>query len=138
MRDGIYPPDPAGTGYIDIPIKKKNVKARAHFVTATEIATEVDARLEHCGVDGLLVEANYTWGRSIESLVKLAVGIGESLFFYDITKRISRALNYISSGRNRRWHRTKKREPVTYGEWVSHRRGKTSQSKAKCDIKTST
>lgn len=132
LRLGYWPPNPQGSGYVDMPINKKAVKAKAHFITAVEVAAEIDDRLEQCGLDGLLVEANYTWDKSIDSLVKAS-----SLDFYEVVRRISRALKYISSGYDRRWHTTRKREGVSYTEWISHRR-QSSQSKAKCDMKKGT
>ena len=113
LREGCWPGSPKSTSYTEAPISKRVIKAKSYFQTSIEIIAEVAVRLEHCKLDGLLVEANYTWDKSIDSLVKLT-----DIDFYDVVRRISRALNYISSGTARRWHTTEKRDGISYAEWV--------------------
>lgn len=112
LEDGYYPKDPRETGYTDAPINKRQTGKEAPFITAAEIYAELTARLDYCGLDGLLVYANYVDGIEIDKLLKAS-----KLDFYEVVKRINRCINYITSGHDRRWHDNKKRKGITYEEW---------------------
>ena len=116
LRKGEYPPNPVGSSYTTLPQCKVRVKRGGYFEGAIGIAAEIDIRLGQCGLDGLLLEASKTWELSDERLSK-AINIS----IEEVHKRLNRALKYIS-GRNMRWHNTKKRKGVTYHEFISHRR----------------
>lgn len=112
LREGCWPANPAGSGYIDLPMVKKG-KTRSHksyFEIPTGIATEVEARLEKCGIDGLLLEAIECWGKSEQSLAK---HLGMPV--WSIRKRANNALRYVS-GLNRK--------NQSYKEFISHRKVK--------------
>ena len=117
LRKGEYPPNPIGSSYTTLP--QCNVRARsgAYFEKVVGIAAEIDIRLGQCGLDGLLLEGSVTWELSDERLAR-AINIS----IEEVHKRLKRALKYISSGRDVRWHNTKKRKGVTYHEFISHRR----------------
>ncbi len=110
---GRWPSD--ASNYIGIPGKKSQHKA--YFETPIEYAAEIEDRLEQCGIDGLILEALESWGKSEESLAKYF-----GLQVWSIRKRANRALNYVASGQARRWHDTKNRGGISYREWVEGKR----------------
>lgn len=73
--------------------------------------------------DGLILEAIECWGKSLESLAKYF-----RVEVWSIRKRRSRALGYVASGPDRRWHNTHnkdgklKREAQTYQEFKRRRK----------------
>jgi hypothetical protein len=107
LRDGVWPADPRGNGYIPTrTCRPENI--HAPFETAEMIAGEIEARLEACGPDGILVEAFYGWGKDTRSLMKY--------FHLDqktLSSRVGRCLIYISG-----W----KRKPYRYEELSAHRK----------------
>lgn len=106
LRDGHWPPE--ASNYIDI-IGKGTLSHKAPFVAPVEYATEIIERLERCGIDGLILLAVECWRESEESLAKYF-----SMPGWSINKRARRALAYVASGPDRRWHNTKKRKGKTY------------------------
>ena len=119
LRKGEYPPNPVGSSYTALPSAQVRVKRGGYFEEVVGIAAEIDIRLGQCGLDGLLLEGSVTWELSDERLSK-AINIS----IEEVHRRLKRALKYISSGRDVRWHNTKKRKGVTYHEFISHRRDK--------------
>ena len=109
LREGHWPPE--ASNYVDIQ-GKKIIGHKAPFTTPIEYAAEIEKRLEKCGIDGLILEAIESWGKSIESL---------SSYFrmkeWVIRKRYVWALRYVASGPARRWHTSKKRKAETYWEF---------------------
>ena len=111
LREGHWPPE--ASNYIDI-IGKRTGRHKAYFETPVEYATEIAMRLEMAGVDGLILLAIEGWGESEESITKY-LGMSERT----IRKRKERALAYVASGPNFRWHDTKKRRGMTYKEFIT-------------------
>lgn len=54
LREGIWPPSPNGSGYVDPAIKTGNVGS-AYYTKPTEILAEVEARLRRTGKDGIIL-----------------------------------------------------------------------------------
>ena len=117
LRKGEYPPNPVGSSYTTLPECKVRAKSGAYFERVTDIADEVDIRLGQCGLDGLLLEASKTWELSDERIARAA-----NMSVAEVNRRLNRALRYISSGRDVRWHNAKKRSGISYKEFISHRR----------------
>ena len=117
LRKGEYPPNPVGSSYTTLPQCKVRVKRGGYFEGAIGIAAEVDIRLGQCGLDGLLLEGSVTWELSDERLARAT-----NMSVAEVNRRLNRALKYISSGRDVRWHNTKKRKGISYKEFISHRR----------------
>jgi len=116
LRDGYWPPE--ASNYTDSLIIKSGGH-KAPFVTPIDFAAEIEARLERCGLDGLILEAIECWGKS-EASIASYFGTPE----WKIFKRYKRALRYVASGPARRWHNTKKRQGVTYHEFENKTRRK--------------
>jgi len=112
LRKGEYPPNPAGSSYTDIPGKVR-AKSGAYYQVVAEVAAEIDMRLSKCGLDGLILEAIESWGVSHERIAKAL-----SMPVEEVIRRAYWALSYISSGRDMRWHTTKRRKSITYRDWV--------------------
>lgn len=111
LREGIWPPNPKDTGYVDAPQGKNSRAARGgYFERACDIAAEVEKRLEACHLDGHLLEASYTWGKSEAELARV-----HGLTLPDFYRRVNRALRYISG-----WRRKRR----SYEEFCGHRRGR--------------
>lgn len=115
LKEGRYPPDPIGSGYVDLHMGKRAIKHKAYFETPALIAAEVEARLALCGLDGLLLEATELWEISLERLAK-CIGMSE----WEIIKRKSNALRYISGF---------KRKRRTYRDYIGHRKNETLLSR---------
>ena len=117
LRKGEYPPNPVGSSYTTLP--QCNVRARsgAYFEKVVGIAAEIDIRLGHCGLDGLLLEGSVTWELSDERLARAT-----NMSVAEVNRRLNRALKFISSGRDVRWQNTAKRMGISYKEFISHRR----------------
>jgi len=120
LGEGHWPPDTSS--YIDPGIINKTSSGKAPFVTPIEFAAEIEARLEKCGVDGLILEAIECWGKSEESMSKYLC-----MPLWSIRRRYKTALYYISSGPARRWHTTKKREGETYREFKRRPKDKSNR-----------
>lgn len=115
LRNGYWPPE--ASNYIDLSTGKKSGKHKAPFETPIDYAVEIQLRMEKCGIDGLILEAIECWGKSEESLanyIKMPV--------WSIAKRKKRALAYVASGPNFRWHNTSKRKGETYQEFKKRKR----------------
>lgn len=85
LSEGMWPPDPQGTGYIDNPIRR--VKAEGHFVRPVQFAAEVNYRLS-------------TTGEAGEALVdEIKAGI---LDYESLSRPAQRVLNYVSGWRRRK------------------------------------
>lgn len=114
IREGSWPPDPRYTGYTgDV---TKSHSHRAPFEASCQVAAELDARIKACGQDGEMLHVYYCHGLELTRIAKL-VKMDEER----VMKRIRRALRYIASGPDRRWHDTLKRRALTYQEFISHR-----------------
>ena len=114
LQHGHYPSD--ASNYIDIGGAKSG-RHKAPFETAADYYIEITARLEKCGVDGLILEAIEAWGKSEESLAKYL-----SMPLWSIRKRAKKALGYVASGPARRWHNTPKRKGETYQQFKLRKR----------------
>ena len=117
LRKGEYPPNPVGSSYAALPIAQVRVKRGGYFEEVVGIAAEIDIRLGQCGLDGLLLEGSVTWELSDERLARAT-----NMSVAEVNRRLNRVLKYISSGRDVRWHNTKKRSGISYKEFISHRR----------------
>ena len=85
LSEGMWPPDPQGTGYIDNPIRR--VKAEGHFVRPVQFSAEVKLRLR-------------TTGEAGEALVdEIKGGITD---YESLSRPAQRALNYVSGWRRRK------------------------------------
>lgn len=116
IREGNWPPDPRYTGYTDARGVMKTRSHRAPFEAAALVAAELDARIKVCGQDGEMLHVYYCYGLELTRIARL-VKMDEGR----VSRRISRALRYIASGPDRRWHDTPKRKAQTYQEFISHR-----------------
>lgn len=114
----IWPPE--ASNYINIPGTKSS-RRRAPFATPIEYAAEIESRLEKCVVDripdGLILEAIECWGKSPASLASYFL-----MPEWSIMKRRKRALGYIASGPDRRWHNIKKRRAESYEDFKKRRK----------------
>ena len=117
LRKGEYPPNPVGSSYTALPSAQVRVRRGGYFEEVVGIAAEIDIRLGHCGLDGLLLEGSVTWELSDERLARAT-----NMSVAEVNRRLNRALRYISSGRDVRWHNAKKRSGISYKEFISHRR----------------
>ena len=117
LRKGEYPPNPVGSSYTALPSGQVRAKSGGYYEPVAGIAAEIDIRLDKCGLDGLLLEGSVTWELSDERLARAT-----NMSVAEVNRRLNRALKYISSGRDVRWHNTKKRKGISYKEFISHRR----------------
>lgn len=110
LREGHWPVDPDRSSSVDLPMIKKGKAGRrtAYFEVPASIAAEVEARLEKCGMDGLVLEAIECWEKTEASMAKY-FGVPE----WSIRKRAKNALRYISG-----WERRKQ----SYKDSISHKR----------------
>ena len=98
LRKGDWPVRPEGSSYIDqVIVGKKRVRRKAPFIDAGDICGELEHRLERTGLDGLLVEAVYTWDKSIDILARVA-----SMSVKEVELRMGKALEYITGNRRKR------------------------------------
>lgn len=111
LRGGGRPANPAGSGYVDSPISKRKGKSGAYFEEPILLAADIQIRLEHCGLDGLILEAIEGWDKTVASLSQYLHIPG-----WSILKRRKNALGYIS-GPARRWITTPKRKRETYQQF---------------------
>lgn len=70
LSEGVWPPEPTHSGYIDVSSRKKRIEREGHFVKAITIIAEVKRRLEHCGFDGLMVYLLYADNWMEEDIAK--------------------------------------------------------------------
>jgi hypothetical protein len=103
LREGKWPPRPEGAPNPN-EMRAKRVYAHAPYESPCQIAAEVEIRLEAVGMDGILVKAFYCWGEPVDILAKYFNTDKDN-----ISKRISRALRYISG-----W----KRKSYLYYNWL--------------------
>jgi len=122
LRSGFWPQEESG--YIDIPIGKRTAGRKAPFITPVECAAEITARMERCGIDGLILLAMECWDESVPSLAKYL-----SMPEWAVKKGYKKALGYIASGPDRRWHDTKKRKGESYQEFRIRRKKKRINSR---------
>ena len=113
---GYWPPD--ASNYVDRQGINKRMR-KAPFETAADYYIEITDRLERCGIDGLILEAIESWGKSVSSLAKYF-----NLEEYTIMSKRKRALGYVASGPSRRWHNTKKREAESYDDFKLRKKRK--------------
>lgn len=109
LSGGQWPPE--ASNYIDMSNRSRSRKPA--FITPIEYHAEISTRLEQCGQDGLILEAVEGWGKtesSMASYLRMPV--------WSVRKRLKNALRYVSSGRDRRWHDTKKRKGKTYRDFI--------------------
>lgn len=92
LQKGEWPPDTRYT--IPLGEIKRGFSHNGYFVTAVDFIAEVRRRLAYCGQDGWLVEFCYTWEMDLEELAKIA-----HTDTTRVSKRISRALYYITTNR---------------------------------------
>lgn len=116
IREGNWPPDHRYTGYTDALGVTKTRSHRAPFEASCQVAAELDVRIRACGQDGEMLNAYYCHGLEVSRIARL-VKMDEG----QVSRRIGRALRYIASGPDRRWHDTPKRKAQTYQEFISHR-----------------
>lgn len=117
LREGRWPVDPIPSGYLDLPIIRKKGGKEGYFIKPVETIAEIEARLERCGTDGLILEAMESWGKTEESLANYF-----KMPVWSIRKRARRALAYVASGPARRWHTTKKRSGETYQQFKKRKK----------------
>jgi len=117
LTSGKWPHEP--TNYTDTNISNRSYKQNASFITPVDCAAEVTTRMEFCGVDGLILLALECWGESPDALAKYL-----KMPVWSIIKRGKKALRYVSSGPDRRWHNTKKRAGQTYQEFIRKQKQK--------------
>ncbi len=115
LREGSWPPDHRETGYTEAG-KTKSRSHRAPFEAAALVAAELDARIKACGQDGEMLHVYYCYSLEATRIARL-VKMDEER----VMRRIKRALRYIASGPDCRWHDTPKRKGQTYREFISHR-----------------
>lgn len=122
LRSGGYPPNPKETGYIDEPItrRRKRAKKRGYFTIPVELASELDARLERVGQDGILLEFIYSAESEDKLSLKSHIAIALRTDINSIDRRCRRALSFVSG-----W----KRKGFSYREYVGHRREKKGDDK---------
>lgn len=111
LIEGKYPPNPIDSGYFSSPlprISKKGGKRHSYFESPSTLAAEVEARLELCGQDGLILEAFFCWKKKPRFLCQ-AFNIDE----HKLERRINSALAYISG-----WERKTR----SYKEFRNHRK----------------
>ena len=112
LRSGVYPRDPKETGYTQAP-GKRQIKAKAGFIGAAEIAAELDTRLQSCNSDGLFLEMVYGQpDDKVFVMQHIAMALGVSI--NTVERDIHRALNYCCGH---------KRRNRTYSQWKNHQRG---------------
>lgn len=111
LRNGVYPRDPKETGVYDTPIGKRQVKAKAPFITASEIAAELDFRLCQAGEDGLFLEMVYSQPDDRYFILQhIATALGVDINWVD--RDIERALKYVCGF---------KRKSRSYREFRNHK-----------------
>lgn len=113
LRSGSYPRDPTESGYTQAP-GKRQVKAKASFIMAAEIASELDWRIQQAGWEGLITEMVYS---NLDDRYWAMQHIAESLEMdiNEVERVTSRVIRYLAGF---------KRRQRTYSQWRNHRGGK--------------
>ena len=96
LKSGYWPRHPDGSSYTE-PQGKKRVNPHAPFEIPEQFASEIEARLEHCGIDGLMAKLYYCYGESVNTIARhfrKSSGI--------ISFRIDAALNFITGWERKR------------------------------------
>ncbi len=114
LRNGTYPRSPTETGVYDTPIGKRQVKAKAPFINAAEIAAELDARLTSCGCEGLFLEMVYSQPDD-KLFVLQHIAATLKVDINRVDRDIERALRYCCGYR---------RKSRSYSQWKNHKGGK--------------
>ena len=126
IQEGHWPANLYVSGYTEAALTQKSITGEASYEEIQIVIAEIDARLEACDRDGAILKLYYCYSLSQKELSKLTRLKEDS-----IIRRIPKTLNYISSGKCRRWmpcdnclQKCKKRGrlPITYQEWINHRR----------------
>lgn len=105
LREGYWPSRPSSI--IDLGLVDRKVRSTTTYEKAIKWAAKITNRLNMCGVDGLLCEAYFNWGKTEEQLAKYANVDKE-----EIRRRIIAVIKYISrpklkGGYRREKHREK-------------------------------
>ncbi len=111
LRSGTYPRNPAETGYTEAPINKRQVRAKAGFVNAAEVAAELDWRIQQTGDDGLFLEMVYSQPDD-KYFVMQHIAVALRIDVNQVDKDIHTALAYITG-----W----KRKTRSYIQWRQHK-----------------
>ena len=85
LIEGIWPPNPQGSGYTEVPNVQRSRSRHAYFETPCQIAAEVEWRLNRTGIEGKLLVSEIRQGLMLEEL----------------QPESRNALNYISGWRRR-------------------------------------
>jgi len=112
LEAGHWPPE--ASNYVGM--GRKTGRQKAPFETAAQFHAEITDRLEKCGIDGLILEAIESWGKSAAAMSKYLV-----MPEWSIRKRAKSALSYVASGPARRWHNTERRAAESYAEFKKRR-----------------
>ena len=115
LRLGQYPQRISDTGYFDPQISGKGGTPKTPFARAVEIAAEIDARIEACKLDGLMLEFLYSGDSEDMMMVMAHIGIMMSLSVYQVRDRVKAALNFVKGYRRKR---------CSYQDFCNHRRVK--------------
>lgn len=62
IKAGEWPPEPITSSYTALPSIRKGGGKNARFTKPIEVIAEIERRLEHCGLDGLLAYLYYSYG----------------------------------------------------------------------------
>ena len=106
LREGVYPHDPYHSGYTDEPMPKKRRRTshHAYFETPCQLASEVERRLENCGLDGIMLLLLYTYNWSEEIIAKYyRISVEEVKFRAEAVLKHISGWNYKARP-YRRWH----------------------------------
>ncbi len=101
LRDGLYPPNPKESGYVDPASKQHRVNAKASFQKAADIAAELDKRITNAGADGLILEFYYSADDADLKFRAEHIATALNVSVQEISQRIRDAL-YFVSGQNRK------------------------------------
>lgn len=61
VKTGEWPPEPISSGYTALPSIRKGGRKNARFTKPIEVIAEIERRLEHCGLDGLMAYLYYSY-----------------------------------------------------------------------------
>ena len=111
LRGGSYPRDPTESGYTESPLGRRQVKAKASFIGAAEIASEIDWRLCQCGEDGLFLEMVYSQPEDIYFVMQ-HIASALKVDINTVERKVHQALRYICG---------KNRKSRSYQQWRNHK-----------------
>ena len=117
FKEGYWPVESVNSAYIDLPAIRKKGGKEGYFIKPVEILAEVLTRMEQCGVDGLILLAVECWGETDTALSRYL-----NIPIWSVKKRYKKALRYVASGPDRRWHTTKRRKGETYEQFKSRQK----------------